>query len=132
MIYKNLIQEYNQKSYASQQQVASDKSLVKKIFFKIAPILKFEVKEESMVPTLKPGDLVLVERISKPFRDFKTGEIVVFKKGKEWFIKKIQTVHDRRYFVVGENAKFSIDSRHFGWVDKKDIIGKIFRILKNE
>lgn len=105
-------------------------TLLKNLFFNFSPILKFEIKESSMFPTLKPEDLVLIERVSKLFRNFKKGEIIVFKKGNRWFIKKIQNVHDRKYFVVGENAKFSKDSRQFGLIDKKDIIGKVFWVQR--
>lgn len=82
------------------------------------------------MPNLKPGDLVLVETISKLFGTYKEKDIVVFRKENKILIKKIQNIHDRKYFVVGDNVLESKDSRHFGWVDKKYIIGKVFYIFQ--
>ncbi len=83
-----------------------------------------------MAPKLKPGDMVLVNKLSTPG----VGDIVVLQNPenkKMFLIKKIQKIHDRKYFVLGENAKFSTDSRHFGWVEKKGIIGKVFKTIKH-
>ncbi len=106
-----------------------------KFFFKYSPVLKFKVLEESMIPSLYPGDFVLVERISYLLGDPKVGDLVVLLPPRGWnkkklLIKKIQKVRDRVYFVVGENQKKSIDSRHFGLISKKDIVGKVFYVSR--
>lgn len=74
-----------------------------------------------MVPFLKPGDEVLIWKFLKP----KIKNVVVFKRDNKFYIKRVSRIKDDKYFVLGDNEKESIDSRKFGWIDKKDIIGKI-------
>ena len=38
----------------------------------------FEVEQSSMVPTVNPGEYVLIDKISPRFNDFARGDIVVF------------------------------------------------------
>jgi signal peptidase I len=38
----------------------------------------FEVEQESMVPTVNPGEYVLIDKISPHFNDYERGDIVVF------------------------------------------------------
>jgi len=38
----------------------------------------FEVEQESMVPTVNPGEYVLIDKISPRFADYQRGDIVVF------------------------------------------------------
>lgn len=38
----------------------------------------FEVEQESMVPTVNPGEYVLIDKISPHFNDYQRGDIVVF------------------------------------------------------
>lgn len=97
--------------------------------FFFSPLVIFTIQEESMLPFLFPGDQVLVHRLRKG----KKGDIIVIKNPQrnnrqKFLIKKIDKIHDTKLYVVGINKTKSIDSRHFGCVDKKDIIGKM--ILK--
>ena len=95
-----------------------------KVIFKLSsffPILKFKVKEKSMTPFLNPGDEVITWKYSKP----KIGDVTVFKKNNKFYIKRVKKNENGKYFVLGDNEKESIDSRKFGWIDKKDIIGKV-------
>ncbi|MDP3726989.1 MAG: signal peptidase I [bacterium] len=92
----------------------------------IFPILKFQVQEESMKPFISSGDVILVNRLSYLFKNPKIGDVVVIKNNKKkYLIKRIQRIREKTYFVVGDNKKQSIDSRNFGWIAKKDIVGKI-------
>ncbi len=75
-----------------------------------------------MLPTLKPGQDVLVLCW---FFKLRVGDIVAIKVNGKEMVKRIQTIVDRGYFVIGDNEKESTDSRSFGWIDKKDIIGKV-------
>lgn len=88
----------------------------------IFPIQRFTVYGNSMLPTLKHGQDVLVRCW---FYQPKTGDMVVIKKNGKEMVKRIQRVSGRKYFVVGDNQKRSTDSRKFGWINKKDIIGKV-------
>jgi signal peptidase I len=38
----------------------------------------FEVEQQSMVPTINPGEYVLIDKISPRFQDYQRGDIVVF------------------------------------------------------
>lgn len=78
-----------------------------------------------MSPFLKSGDMVLVSKFGK----IKSGDVVVFKIKDAVYIKRIEKKKEDRYFLIGDNRKESIDSRKLGWMDEKDIIGKvIFKI----
>jgi signal peptidase I len=55
----------------------------------------FEVEQQSMVPTVNPGEYVLIDKISPRFNDYERGDIVVFEppegfgQGGVPFIKRI-------------------------------------------
>ncbi len=86
------------------------------------PISRFSVHGKSMNPILKEGQDVLVSSwLYKP----KVGDIVVIKKNGKEMIKRIQTIRDRDIFVIGDNVSESTDSRHFGPIEKAQIVGKI-------
>lgn len=99
-----------------------------KLFFKLSPILKFEIQEESMLPLLKPGNMVLVNKWSTK----KINDLVVLKNPEEkemLLVKRIKKIEKGKYFVIGDNLKKSRDSRHFGLVKNGKIVGKVFYIL---
>lgn len=81
-----------------------------------------------MAPTFKENDIVLVNRLSYFLSRPKIGDVVVLKREK-YIIKRIKKIDGDRFFVQGDNVKESTDSRKFGWVSKKEIVGKvIFKI----
>lgn len=79
----------------------------------------------SMYPTLKNGEAVLVDREA----EIEVGDIVVAKHPVEQIseiIKRVQTINERgHYFLVGDNPDDSLDSRHFGAVTREYIKGKV-------
>jgi signal peptidase I len=110
---------------SSKVKLQSNTSLLKKIFF-LLPLIKFVVEEESMIPFLYPGNTVLVYRFSKG----RIHDTIVFKNPQEnsretYLIKQITNIKGHVVYVEGICKEKSIDSRHFGWIDKKDIIGKM-------
>ncbi len=88
----------------------------------------FKIKGCSLFPTLEEGDYVLV--LNK-FFSLKEDDIVIFNHSKYGtLIKKIQKiVNDDKLFVIGTDFD-SIDSRTFGEIDKKSVIGKVIFKIK--
>lgn len=79
-----------------------------------------------MNPTLKDGETVLVDRAAGKIE---IGDIVVAKHPIEEngeIIKRVERINERgHYFLVGDNAEDSNDSRHFGAVAREYIKGKV-------
>lgn len=87
------------------------------------PLNKYRIFGNSMIPTFLDGDYVLVWVW---FGKLKKDDIVVARNKKGLIIiKRIQSIENEKYFLVGDNAKESTDSRDFGFVTKKDILGKV-------
>lgn len=92
------------------------------------PLLKFRIKGNSMFPTFKAGDKILVNKLSYFFSKPKIGDVVVLKKEK-FIIKRIAKIKEKKVFMIGDNKEGSTDSRSFGWINRGEIAGKvIFKI----
>lgn len=84
-----------------------------------------------MSPFLNPGDLVIIFRT----KNIKEKDVIVFEKSGDYFVKRVTDMKEdstsprlrgaSKYFLEGDNKKESIDSRKFGWIDRKNIIGKV-------
>lgn len=109
------------------------------------------VRGESMAPTLRPGDRVLVRRT--PLRAITPGSLVVFTRPREtsgWMVKRTvavpgdviprrqvpelwgypgNRVPPHRLVVLGDNEADSYDSRHFGYVREDAVLGVVERRL---
>ncbi|OHB17332.1 MAG: hypothetical protein A2749_01860 [Parcubacteria group bacterium RIFCSPHIGHO2_01_FULL_45_26] len=99
----------------------------------------FIVQGASMVPTFNNGDYLIVDEISYRFREPQKGDVVVFRYPKDvskFFIKRIEgtpgdmvnqtKLLNDQYFVLGDNSEASSDSRIWGPVPRKNIIGRPF------
>ena len=84
----------------------------------------FRVAGDSMFPALKEGDLVLVN----PHAELEIGDIVVARhpfKTSVNLIKRIaEILPGERYVLLSDNLDDSTDSRQFGAIPAKDILGK--------
>jgi signal peptidase I len=79
-----------------------------------------------MEPTLRNGDVILASGIRYLITQPKVNEIVVFKSPSgQIMLKQITKVDNDKYFLEGNNKEDSLDSRQFGWVTKKQILGKM-------
>ena len=94
---------------------------------RFVPIIKCRVEGNSMYPALKQGDTVIINRFSYLFKNPSIGDIVLVKKPKESrvILKRVTEVKNDLYFLSGDNKKESTDSRKFGYIQKKHILGKM-------
>jgi nickel-type superoxide dismutase maturation protease len=91
------------------------------------------VSGASMAPTLNEGDWVVVRW--KPRRKkLEAGNIVIVERDDQpgiQYVKRITKIEKKRYWVEGDNSEPSIDSRSWGFLTRKEIIGKyLFRYWK--
>lgn len=112
-------------------------TLVVIVMFRCVFMLGY-VPTESMEPTLKTGSLILGLRI---FDELKTGDIIIFKHGDSYLVKRIAacegdilihqqaqvTVPENCYYVLGDNAENSHDSRYWEnpFVSYEDVMAKL-------
>ena len=91
---------------------------------------KYICEGKSMNPTLRDGEVVLVDRDA----EIEIGDIVVAKHPAEQnseVVKRIENINERgHYFLVGDNPEDSNDSRHFGAVTREFIKGKVTARLR--
>ena len=91
-------------------------------------MLRFlKVTGDSLYPLIREGDFVLVSKIPFLFGAVRQGDIVAFSHPElGTLIKRVDWVSaDRQqFFVVGTN-EWSVDSRQFGPVERKTMLGKI-------
>lgn len=80
---------------------------------------------KSMNPTLRDGEVVLVDREAK----IEVGDIVVAKHPVEQrseIVKRVERINEHGHYVlIGDNLDESNDSRHFGAVTREYIKGKV-------
>ena len=107
------------------------KDLPKVGFYDIALVFlglrhKYVCEGKSMNPTLRDGEVVLVDRAAAKIE---VGDIVIAKHPIEQnseIIKRVEQINERgNYFLVGDNLEDSNDSRHFGAVTREYIKGKV-------
>ncbi len=83
----------------------------------------FIIEGDSMSPTLKQGDRIFINRKAEP----KSGDIVLFRHPYKKNVKAVkrlaQITEDGKYYVLGDNKFESNDSRSFGAIPAKDILG---------
>lgn len=90
----------------------------------------FLIEGNSMLPVLKDGDAVLIDGSEK----VSEGDIVLvnhpFKESVK-ILKRVKNFDDKGdLFLTGDNRKESTDSRTFGAVPLKYLIGKVTSRLK--
>ncbi len=98
------------------------------------PFARFRVDDDSMRPTLDPGDYVIVNRWAYRLRAPRKGELVVLRDpddANRWLVKRVaDTNGPDGLMVLGDNADRSRDSRVFGSIAPERIIGKVWLRLK--
>ncbi|MGH7752330.1 MAG: S26 family signal peptidase [Gemmatimonadales bacterium] len=86
---------------------------------------RLEVIGDSMLPTLQPGDRVVVWRGTR----VRTGDLVAFPDPSpphRVMVKRVSALlGEGRLLVEGDNRAVSIDSRSFGSLHREALIGRI-------
>lgn len=78
-----------------------------------------------MEPLIKEGSFLLASSLPFLFRKPKNKDIIFFRSQGKTIVKRIIKREQNRYIVEGDNTS---DSKKFGPVSRKDILGKV--ILK--
>jgi len=98
------------------------------------PFRRFRVEDESMRPTLAPGDYVLVNRWAYRVRTPARGDLVVVQdpeSSERFLVKRVADApNPREILVKGDNDRVSRDSRAFGPVPLENVIGKVWLRLR--
>ncbi|OHA62279.1 MAG: hypothetical protein A3E07_03415 [Candidatus Wildermuthbacteria bacterium RIFCSPHIGHO2_12_FULL_45_9] len=91
----------------------------------------FQIKGQSMEPLLKEGDFVCASGLPYFFCSPREEELVVCAHpvDRKMLVKRIVSRKNSRYWVEGVNANESTDSREFGWLEKKQIKGKVLFVV---
>ncbi len=80
----------------------------------------------SMLPTYRPGTIVLGLTWLRP----RTGSVVVAEHDGLELIKRVAQVSEQGYYLLGDNAAQSTDSRSYGWFAPKSIKSVIMGSIK--
>lgn len=97
------------------------------------------VPTESMEPTIRKGSFIFGSRI---YGELQTGDIIIFEKDNQILVKRIATTAGERvirdddyitvpeggYYVMGDNAEKSLDSRFWEdpFVKQEQILARMF------
>jgi nickel-type superoxide dismutase maturation protease len=87
---------------------------------------RFVVSGPSMLPTLRPGDRLLVARTGT----IRAGDLVIVRDPRSLshlVCKRVVTADARHIVVRGDNPDLSTDSRAFGPVPTEWVIGRVLR-----
>lgn len=90
-----------------------------------------KIAGDSLSPEFEDGDFVLVSRIPFLFRPPKPGEVVAFRKPPYGLlVKRVERLEpEGELFVVGTQPE-SVDSRQFGSIRKRELVGKVIWHVK--
>ncbi len=85
-----------------------------------------KISGDSLIPEFNHGDFVLVSKIPFLFVSPRMGDVIAFRQpGYGLLIKRIQAVGAGGDVEVVGSHPDSVDSRVFGTVMRKDVIGKV-------
>jgi nickel-type superoxide dismutase maturation protease len=102
---------------------------------RLLPLRRFVVEDTSMRPALQPGDRLFVFQWPRP--KFNQGDLIVLKEPDRqltFAIKRVASLAPNGDVIVhADNPNVSRDSREFGPVPRRLIVGRvIFRYLPGE
>lgn len=93
----------------------------------LSPFYLYKISGDSMEPTIHCGSFAGVNRLAYIINKPKIGDVVAFRDPRDGkiLIKRITDIKNDEYFVEGDNKSASTDSRKFGMISYKSIIGKL-------
>ncbi|HEX9679110.1 MAG TPA: S26 family signal peptidase [Candidatus Saccharimonadales bacterium] len=83
------------------------------------PLTLRRVVGQSMWPTLASEQILIISRWTKP----QLGSVVVARVGGREYVKRVVSIEDGDYILLGDNYFHSVDSREFGAVGPAQIVG---------
>lgn len=86
------------------------------------PLLVRKVAGSSMEPYVGPGAIVIARGV---FLRLKKYDVVVVRQNGIEKIKRILHIKHGKIFLIGDNPQRSTDSRHFGWISTRSVVGKV-------
>lgn len=86
-------------------------------------LLVRQISGRSMLPTLKPGKLIIALRAR--YSKYKEGDVVILRHEGIEKVKRVHEVKNDVVFVIGDNPSESKDSRAFGALPVSAVIGKV-------
>lgn len=83
-----------------------------------------------MTPSVVDGQQVVVNKLAFKIKNPQVGDVVVVQHPHHntLLLKRITSAQNNAYFVEGDNPAHSTDSKNFGALSKKQIIGKVIKI----
>lgn len=84
------------------------------------PLQLYRVSGASMLPACQPGDVVVAIRWFRP----RLGQIVILRYDR-LIIKRIARIEPCGYWVEGDNAGASTDSRQLGLVVRDQVVARV-------
>ena len=98
-----------------------------------------EVCGDSMKPTLKDGEFCIIDTSKTAIKDIRIGNVIVFRlkscqrnwqHNEEYAVKRVSGIkkianhkQETQLWVLGDNAINSYDSRKYGYISSKQVIG---------
>jgi phage repressor protein C with HTH and peptisase S24 domain len=77
---------------------------------------------DSMLPTLRAGSIIVASGLA---RKIQTDDIIIIRHEGAEKVKRVINVNIDKIYIEGDNKLRSTDSRHFGWLNSSDILGKV-------
>ena len=90
---------------------------------------RFIVQGQSMSPTLRDGDWILVEDGYYVSNEPVCGDLVLIEHPNHpqlVMVKRISNIDEDQIFLLGDNPLHSTDSRHFGSVHRENLIARVW------